>query len=77
MGITKNNVSTRIDGSYDVIKTSNGTLLDCFLLEQDIHKMIDDKRADINGDDIILGGYTEFFDLSEEEVTIVSELMTL
>ncbi|EKF9273614.1 GIY-YIG nuclease family protein [Vibrio cholerae] len=77
IGITKNNVSTRIDGSYDVIKTSNGTLLDCFLLEQDIHKMIDDKRADINGDDIILGGYTEFFDLSEEEVTIVSELMTL
>ncbi|MDM5121990.1 GIY-YIG nuclease family protein [Aeromonas rivipollensis] len=77
IGITKNNVSTRIDGSYDVIKTSNGTLFDCFILEQDIHKMIYDKQAPINGSDIIFGGYTEFFNLSEEEVTIVSELMSL
>jgi hypothetical protein len=40
--------------------------------------MIYDKQAQINGSDITFGGYTEFFNLSEEEeVTIVSELMSL
>jgi hypothetical protein len=77
IGITTQTVALRLRQEahdYHQLKVVKGTLLDCFNLEQSIIELLHDKRdPEVTSD--MLDGYSEIFDLSEEEVLLVTEIL--
>ena len=78
IGITTRTVNDRIKEmkcDYKEIKSVNGTLINCFLLEQSILSMFSRKRAFKNGDRKV-DGYTEIFDLDKVDVDEIESIMS-
>ena len=76
VGITSKSVDERlkVEGwPYEIISTFKSTLLDVYLREQELHELLKDRRYQLDGE--LLDGYTELFDLPDEEVNIVSSII--
>lgn len=77
VGITTQTVEVRLSQEqyeFEIIKTIEGTLKNCFLLEQEIHLLLAHKR-DLEVTSNMLDGYSEIFNLNEDEVLLVSETL--
>lgn len=77
IGITTQTVTGRLKQEaykFEAIKVINGTLLDCFILEQEIIDLLSDKR-DIDVTSSMLDGYSEIFNLDESDVQVISEIL--
>lgn len=77
VGITTQTVYARLKQEgyeFDVIRTVEGTLQECFLLEQEIVSFLADKKdIDITSD--MLDGYSEIFVLDNEDVSSVTTIL--
>ncbi|EML0174129.1 GIY-YIG nuclease family protein [Vibrio parahaemolyticus] len=76
VGITSKSVDERlkVEGwPYEIVSTFESTLLDVYLREQELHELLSERRFQLDGE--LLDGYTELFDLTDEEVNIVSNLI--
>ncbi|WP_229774605.1 hypothetical protein [Vibrio parahaemolyticus] len=79
MGITTQTVDKRLKQEayeFQTIKVVDGTLLDCFLLEQEIIDLLFDKR-DLEVTSDMLDGYSEIFILNESDIEIVNEILDI
>ena len=68
VGITTKSIKQRFSGqNYQTMNTFNGSLMDCFELEQTLLKKFKNRQvSNIKGDK--LDGYTEILDLSSEDI---------
>ncbi|CAK2594654.1 conserved hypothetical protein [Vibrio crassostreae] len=78
VGITTTTVAERMSSErgvlWEEIAVGNGTLMECFKLEQAIHELMEDKNIkDIDGS--IMDGYTELFDFNDSDVESIKELI--
>jgi len=76
VGITTKNVNDRIRGEgfqYETIITVNNTLMNVWKLEREILLLVQDKRANFSAE--ILDGYSEVVNLTNEEASIIKELI--
>lgn len=76
IGITSKSVDERLklEGwPYEIISIFDSTLLDVYLREQELHKLLTDRRYKLDGE--LLDGYTELFDLTDEEVDIIKNII--
>lgn len=79
VGITTQTVDKRLKQEayeFQTIKVVDGTLLDCFLLEQEIIDLLFDKR-DLEVTSDMLDGYSEIFILNESDIEIVNEILDI
>jgi len=77
IGITTQTVNIRLKKeayNFEIIKIVQGTLLNCYKLEQEILSYLSDKR-DPEVDSTTLAGYTEIRILNECDIEIVSKKM--
>jgi len=77
VGITTQAVKDRLKQEsyeFEVLKVVEGLLIDCFKLEQDLIDLMFDKRAvDVTSD--MLDGYSEIFNLDENDVQAIIEIL--
>lgn len=76
VGITTKSVDERLKAEgwpYQAISIFESTLLDVYLREQELHQLLNEKRFQLDSE--LLDGYTELFDLNDDEVNIVSNLI--
>ncbi|EOX4263340.1 GIY-YIG nuclease family protein [Vibrio cholerae] len=76
IGITSKSVDERLKAEgwpYEIVSIFESTLLDVYLREQELHALLYEKRFQLDGE--LLDGYTELFDLDDNEVEIVSSLL--
>ncbi len=77
IGITSTTIENRLQQEgyeFSVIKAFNSTLLNCYLLEQKINKKFKNyKDKNINASH--LDGHTEIFDLSDNSVNLIKNLI--
>lgn len=77
IGITTQTVSQRLKQEsykFQTIKVISGTLLDCFVLEQGIIDLLYDKRdPEITSN--MLDGYSEIFNLNENDVEVIIKML--
>jgi hypothetical protein len=77
IGITTQTVAMRLKQEayeFETIKVVNGTLLDCFVLEQEIIDLLSDKQdPDITSD--MLDGYSEIFILNDSDIEVITEIL--
>lgn len=78
VGITTQTVKERFSSlgyPYREITTAGSTLIECYKLEQELHGMLDmENDKDIDGS--VLEGYTEIFNLDNDQVDVVSDLIS-
>ncbi|MCX2760053.1 GIY-YIG nuclease family protein [Vibrio sp. Sgm 22] len=77
IGITTLSVQERFSSEkilYEEVAVANSTLIECYKLEQQIHELLDkENEKDIDGS--VLAGYTEIFNLDDDEVSVIVDLM--
>lgn len=77
VGITTQTVEIRLSQEqykFEIIKTVEGTLKNCFLLEKEIHSLLAHKR-DLEVTSNMLDGYSEVFTLNDDEVLLINEML--
>jgi len=78
IGITTSTVNDRLRGEgylYDELATYPGTLLECFNLEKQLHELLE-LENDRSFESHVMDGYTELFDLSDDDVEAVLGLLS-
>jgi hypothetical protein len=79
IGITTQTVDKRLKQEayeFQEIKVIDGTLLDCFVLEQEVIELLYDKRdPEITSD--MLDGYSEIFILNESDIESITEILDI
>lgn len=77
IGITTQTVADRLKQEayeFATIKVVRGTLMDCFILEQEIIDLLSDKR-DLGVTSSMLDGYSEVFNLDDGDVKFISDFL--
>jgi|TARA_B110000240_G_scaffold55802_1_gene63499 hypothetical protein len=78
IGITTSTVNDRLRGEgylYNELATYPGTLLKCFSLEKQLHELLE-LENDRSFESHVMDGYTELFDLSDDDVEAVLGLLS-